>query len=239
MKWLKSFSIALAVAGAAWGAAPASAHDGPFNWTGLYVGVQGGGGWSNVEYDLIQNQRSFDHNGSGGLIGAYVGYNQQIGSLVVLGIEAEGSFANIGRDGIDCTIAQAALCSSNVNSLGSIRGRLGVLPADRLMIYGTAGWGFAGAEVDRVFQPAGIPFTSGVDETRSGWTVGFGAELALSNNWIARLQFDHYDFGHETYAVPALSNVSDTTVDLDVNTLRVGLSYKFGGRYERYEDSLK
>lgn len=235
MRGIGKLCAGIAVAAVAWSASPADAQDRPFNWTGFYVGVQGGVGWSDVQYDLIQNERTFDHSGNGGLIGGYVGYNYQVGSLLVLGIEAEGSFADIGRGSADCTIAQTATCSSNVNSLGSVRGRIGFLPADRLMIYGTAGWAFAGAEVDRVFEPNGAPFTSGVDETRSGWTVGFGAEVALTSNWIARLQFDHYDFDSETYAVPALSNVSDTKVDLDLNTVRIGLSYKFGGRQEYYE----
>ena len=75
----------------------------------------------------------------------------------------------------------------------------------------------------------GGPFTSGVSDSRDGWVAAVGIEWAFAGNWIGRVQYDHYDFGTKTYLVPALSNVSDTRVSLTVDTVRVGLSYKFGG----------
>jgi outer membrane immunogenic protein len=206
----------------------------PFSWTGLYLGGQVGFGWDETDYRLIQNAASFNFTGSGGFAGSYLGYNQQFGAIVA-GVELEGSWASIVRgNDVLCTVAQAASCSSNVHAFGSARGRLG-FAADKFLIYVTGGWAVADASFDRVFLPGGGgPFTSGVShDTRTGWVLGGGIEASLGGNWVGRAQYDHYDFGRETYLVPALSNVSDTRVRLDIDTFRLGLAYKFGDR--RYE----
>ncbi len=41
----------------------------------------------------------------------------------------------------------------------------------------------------------------------------------LTNNWIGRLQYDHYEFSSNTYLVPAMSNVSDTNVETKLDTV--------------------
>jgi outer membrane immunogenic protein len=199
-----------------------------YDWTGFYIGVDGGGGQSPDNYYLIQNAVGFRFTGSGGLAGGYAGYNWQFSKLV-LGAEVEGAWANIGYNNATCTIAQAALCSSNISALGSVKGRVG-LALDRVLLYVSGGWAVDRFTTSRIFQPAGGgPFTSGVTDTPNGWVVSAGIEGAFANNWIARLQYDHYDFGSKTYLMPALSNVSDTTLRTTVDTVRVGIAYKFGG----------
>jgi outer membrane immunogenic protein len=231
----------LAAIGVASMAASASAADMPvkykapppvvaavYNWSGFYIGAQGGGGWSHDNWHLIQNAVDFSFDGSGGLAGGYAGYNWQMSNFV-LGVEVEGAWANIAYDNLSCTIAQAALCSSNINALGSVRGRAGVA-MDRVLLYVGAGWAVDRFSTSRIFQPAGGgPLTTGVSDNNNGWVVSVGIEGALAANWVARLQYDHYDFGSKTYLVPALSNVSDTTLQTRVDTVRVGIAYKFGG----------
>lgn len=201
-----------------------------YTWTGFYIGLQGGYGWSNDDWHLQQNAVDFSFDGTGGFVGGYAGYNWQINNFVI-GAEVEGSWADISKDGQDCTIFQTALCSTKVEGLGSVRGRLGFVfgPQNQLLAYAAGGWALASAKYNRVFQPNGVPFTSGVSDTINGWVVGGGLEWMFMGypNWIARIQYDHYDFSDNTYNVPALSNVSDTTVSTRVDTIRAGVAYKF------------
>src|ERR1035438_10220501 len=62
-----------------------------YNWTGFYVGINGGGGWGTSNWDGIPS--SF--NTSGGLVGATIGYNWQNGSPLVFGLEGDLDWANI------------------------------------------------------------------------------------------------------------------------------------------------
>jgi outer membrane immunogenic protein len=200
------------------------------SWSGFYLGGHGGVGFSHEDLHLNQNAIDFSYDGSGGFGGGFVGFNWQMGNIVI-GAEVEGSAADIGRSNVNCTIpgAQTARCSDKISAFGSVRGRLGMTFGQQggALLYVAGGWATARAEYDRVFLPGGVPFTSGVRDTIEGWVVAGGVEVMLTNNWIGRLQYDHYEFSSNTYLVPALSNVSDTNVKTKLDTVRVGLGYKF------------
>ena len=70
--------------------APASAAP-PYNWTGFYVGAEGGGGWGRVGLDTSVFD---DAKLSGALGGVQAGYNQQFGSWVV-GVVGDINASNI------------------------------------------------------------------------------------------------------------------------------------------------
>ena len=66
-----------------------------YNWTGFYVGVNGGGGWSTCTgMDPAAGPGINSLNGSGALAGGQVGGNYQIGN-VVLGLEGTYDWADI------------------------------------------------------------------------------------------------------------------------------------------------
>ena len=76
--------------------APVPVYRAFYTWTGFYLGINGGGGWGRSQWDGIN---PFDV--SGGFIGGTVGYNWQIGH-VVLG--AEGDIDWSGIDGTTTAI---------------------------------------------------------------------------------------------------------------------------------------
>ena len=68
----------------------------------------------------------------------------------------------------------------------------------------------------------------------TGWTIGGGAEWALSPNWTVRAEYLHLDFGKVTANAPIEVPVGDliknnmtTTVDLTAEVVRAALNYKF------------
>jgi opacity protein-like surface antigen len=65
------------------------------------------------------------------------------------------------------------------------------------------------------------------NDTRVGWTVGYGTEFDLGRNWSAKAEYDYLSFGRHT----ALA--SDGTTFLsnrnDVSQVKVGVNYRFSG----------
>jgi len=59
-----------------------------FSWTGFYIGVNGGWGFTDTHND------SFGNNINGGLVGGTVGYNYQMGQFVI-GYEGDVDWADI------------------------------------------------------------------------------------------------------------------------------------------------
>jgi outer membrane immunogenic protein len=86
--------------------------------------------------------------------------------------------------------------------LGTLRGRIGWTPIERVLLYGTGGLAFGqSTSAFSVFDPlAGPPainlFTSG--NRHVGWTAGGGLEIALPgawSNWSLKAEYLYYDLG--------------------------------------------
>ena len=119
--------VALASANAADMYAGGGYKDGPayvgVNWSGLYVGANGGYGWS-------ANTDPLDPTGAFG--GGQIGYNFQRGNIV-FGIEADIQGSGVSDSGYGL--------KSSLDYFGSVRGRLGYA-FDRALVYGTGGFGY-------------------------------------------------------------------------------------------------
>ena len=134
-----------------------------FTWTGFYVGVNAGYGWSDDDFDAVDFA---DEDDDGGFVGgAQVGYNYQIGSFVV-GLEGDIQYIDFGstrfRDA-DLVLREAGID----DWFGTARARAGVAFGQAL-IYGTGGFAFA--------------------DDANGWTVGGGVEYAFTNNLSAKIE---------------------------------------------------
>ena len=183
---------------------------GPVNWNGLYGGVHGGwaGGQSSTAGAFGQ---SIDTSGSlGGLHG---GYNYQSGSLVT-GLEADASWT--GVDGSE-PISSGRNLSISTDWLSSLRMRLGYATGNWLL-YGTAGVALAGVDT-ALTGPNGGSLDS---DTLTGYAVGLGAELALTQSISARVEALHYGMSHETMQTWR----GTVDMDLDLTTVHGGLSIK-------------
>lgn len=186
-----------------------------FSWTGGYLGIQGGGLWSNSSVNG-PDTGIFDDTFNGGLLGAYAGYNWQFGAWV-LGVE--GDINGVWNDET-VTINTARFGNRDVDIgssyLASIRARAGYA-FDRTLIFATGGVAFTqfSAEAGAWDEDA-----LDTDKSLTGWTIGLGAEYAFTNNWIGRLEYRFYDFSESVF-----DDFGD--VGLDTNTLTVGVAYKF------------
>jgi outer membrane immunogenic protein len=181
-----------------------------YNWSGFYLGVNGGGEWGSSHWD---SAGAF--NTSGGMVGGTAGYNWQTGPLV-LGVEGDVDWQNL--KGSTTNLCPAG-CSTNTDWLSTVRGRLGYA-FDRVMPYVTGGLAMGNIK-------ATTPGFVGGSETDAGWTVGGGVEFALTNNWTAKAEYLHVGLGNFNCGfncgATATNNVSSRE-----DIVRAGLNYKFG-----------
>ncbi len=190
-----------------------------YNWSGIYVGINGGYGfgssdWTNTGTALD----SGNFNLSGGVAGGTLGFNYQINQFVV---GAEGDFDWAGITGSTSKgICSAFACTTKNTWLGTVRGRAG-FAADRVLFYGTAGGAFG------EIQQSGAGLT-GDNFNRFGWTAGAGLEGALTDNLTARIEYLYVDLGSGSCSLVCFPGAS-TNVSFKTSLVRAGLDFKFGG----------
>jgi outer membrane immunogenic protein len=185
----------------------------PYNWTGFYVGINGGFDWGHSKWDGLPET----FNVNGGMVGGQLGYNWQFGQFVY-GIEGDGDWTGLRGNAANFGNCPFTFCKTKSDFLATARGRLG-FAADRWLPYVTGGLAVGNIR-------ASVPDFAGIDKTNAGWTVGGGLEVALSGNWTAKAEYLHVDLGNADCSVqcglPAGNNVNLTT-----NVVRGGINYRF------------
>jgi len=188
----------------------APAYVNAYNWTGFYLGINGGGAFGDSDW----NGFGASNSPSGGMVGGTAGYNWQgVGSPWVLGLEGDIDWTDL-NDSVACG---GLICQTKNSWLGTVRGRIGYA-WDRFMPYFTGGAAFGDIKANRV------PF-AGNSDTNVGWTVGAGIEGAIVGNWTAKLEYLYVDLGDTTCAAVACG--AATNVDLRANVVRAGVNFRF------------
>jgi len=192
--------------------APRPYYNPIFNWTGFYLGINGGGAWGRSQWDGIDK-----FNISGGLIGGTIGYNWQLGGQWVLGVEGDIDWTGI-RGSTNNNFLCPLGCETRNHWLATARGRAGYA-WDRFLPYVTAGLALGDVAAARPGFPAGT-------NTTAGWTVGAGVEFAVVPNVSVKAE----------YLFVALSDfncgfncglVANGNVTFYANVARLGLNVHF------------
>jgi outer membrane immunogenic protein len=181
-----------------------------YNWTGFYIGVNGGGGFGNSNWDSTGGR-----DVSGWLAGATAGYNYQWGQAV-LGVEGDIDWTNINGSTTDSCPGG---CETSNTWLSTVRGRLGYA-ADRFMPYITGGAAFGNIRA----QAPGMALTS---TENAGWTVGAGIETALAPHWTAKVEYLYVDLGSFNCGLNCGNGLVTDNVSLHTNILRAGVNFRF------------
>ena len=112
-----------------------------FSWTGFYIGAHIGGGFAKSDWaDTVPGFVGLDDANpkpSGFLGGGQIGYNYQINNIV-LGIEGEGTWANLNNSVSSCFQDVTQSCSTKATGFATVTGRLG-LTWDRALFYAKGG----------------------------------------------------------------------------------------------------
>jgi outer membrane immunogenic protein len=186
-----------------------------YNWSGLYVGINGGGGFGHSDWDLPAGTSGF--NTSGGLVGGTLGYNYQSGPWV-FGLEGDVDYSTIKGNTTSATgICTGISCETRNDWLGTARGRIGYA-FNRVLPYVTAGAAFG----DVKMTPNG--FGSETD-TQVGWTAGGGVEVGISGPWTAKIEYLYVDLGKANCSAATCGTSTD--VSFNSNVVRAGINYRF------------
>jgi outer membrane immunogenic protein len=243
---MKKFLLA-SIAAAAISSASAFAADyptkaqqyAPFNWSGFYVGVNGGYAWdpkSTMNYSAPATgfagfSPGFETRGAFG--GGQIGFNWQVAHSV-FGIEADIQGGNL-RDAFNVTTtsnggALGVIANQKIDYFGTVRARLG-MAYDRSMLYATAGVAYGGVKDSILLANNGQTDLLAKNFTGVGYVVGGGWEYYFAPAWSFKAEYQFIDLGHQT-----ISGVSTNAVFITTNnetkfqTARIGLNYKFGSQ---------
>lgn len=201
-----------------------------FSWTGFYVGGTVGGGLMESEFTDDLEYQAYGHMGLsdwGVALGATAGYNYQFGAGV-LGVEADWSWTNFKND--KDTDFNPTRHKHEWNWFATFRARAG-LAVDRALIYATGGLALVDVEYEAFefddYDSCGDdPYGACVDKTQLGFTVGAGAEYAVSHNVSAKLEYLYI-------GLPSKNTTADADDDVtfsyksNAHIVRVGVNWLF------------
>jgi outer membrane immunogenic protein len=194
----------------------------PFSWTGFYLGLNGGYGWGSLGR---VGDTTFGKP-SGFVFGGTAGYNHQLNSQFVIGVEGDINWTNIdstARTLVDVSGApfSTVVSTANVNWMGTLRARAG-FSVDRALLFVTGG--YAGASLDLKATDVTLAVTGKDSSWRNGWAVGGGMEYAFSRNISAKTEYLYTQFGKKDVFVgtPYVSRS-----ELSASLVRAGVNYRF------------
>jgi outer membrane immunogenic protein len=200
-----------------------------FTWTGFYVGVNAGYGFSDNDRNSTYVGTIYDRDdGRDGFVGGgQIGYNYQIGSWVV-GVEADLQYADLGGNGRDYVRGTAGYFGSQgIDWFGTVRGRLG-FAMDRVLVYGTGGFAYGGADNNSGYYDGVTAYYSSRDNTRTGWVAGGGVEYAFTPNITGRIEGLYVNLERDRDVYPASLGLTTRRNNEDsFAVIRAGLNYKF------------
>jgi outer membrane immunogenic protein len=187
-----------------------------YDWSGFYLGIQSGWGWSDQD---VEDSTGLDGTLglNGGFFGPVFGIQKQWNSFVV-GAEVEANWSDI--DGQDSLPGGPGRTFGNIEIFGSAGAKVGYI-WNRLLVFATAG--LSGAETASEERVG--PAKSDDHAASFGWMAGAGIDYAVTDNLVLGILYRHYDFGDFNYQMGFLPDRSGT-VDLDTITGHVIV--KFG-----------
>ncbi len=200
-----------------------------FTWTGCYVGTHVGGGWADetITAPAIVPGVSVTGHTAGVLGGGQVGCNLQFAPNWVIGIEGEGSAADIKGDTNQTILGITGTASAKTDWIASATARLGYT-WDRWLIYGKGG--AAWAHNKYTLSIPVFPEHETASDTRTGWTAGGGVEWAFWSNWSMKAEYNYYDFG--TSSVTLVGTFAGVPIEVPGIEIRQRISVgKFGVNY--------
>jgi outer membrane immunogenic protein len=215
-----------------------------YDWSGFYVGLNGGGGWSHKCWDRdtalggIFLAAEGCHDATGGVFGGQIGYRWQAGGWV-FGVEAQGDWADLKGSNTslivntnpNLLVLPATADRSRIDGFGLFTGQVGYA-WNNVLWYVKGGAAVVADRYTGFFPVSGLTFDS-VNETRWGGTVGTGLEFSFAPNWSVAFEYDHLFMGTRTLdfnsiITPGLFSREDRIhQDVDLATVRV--NYRWGG----------
>jgi outer membrane immunogenic protein len=175
-----------------------------YDWTGVYVGANGGYGSGSIT-DSVNGTQAF----SGAIAGGQIGANLQYGHAL-FGVEVDGDWSNQQGSGTSLSASMPWLATARI--------RVGYA-YDNISYYATGGAGYAQFKSSAVNGAVS-------SSTRTAWVAGGGQESAINRNLLLRFEVLYLKLLGNPATTAGVTALSSSQSVYDI-IFRAGLSYKF------------
>ena len=203
-----------------------------YDWTGFYIGANGGWGQSHNCVDFVTlagTVASGCRDRSGGVVGGQVGYRWQSNQFV-FGLEAQGDWADLSNTRV--SLLNPTLSTRvKTDGIGLFTGQIG-WAWNAALLYVKGGAAVTSNRFDIFDTPTGLGLVS-ASATRWGGTLGVGFEYGFAPNWSFGAEYDHLWMGTAnnsfTAVDPRLVGILNNRITQDVDMFTLRVNYRFGG----------
>ena len=203
-----------------------------YDWSGFYIGANGGWGQSHSCLDFVTavgTVASGCGDRSGGVAGGQIGYRWQTNQFV-FGLEAQGDWANLRNTRVSL-LNPTLSTTAKTDGIGLFTGQIG-WAWNASLLYVKGGAAVTSNHLDVFDNITGLGLFS-ASNTRWGGTVGVGYEYGFAPNWSVGVEYDHLWMGNAnnsfSVADPRLAAVLNDRISQDVDMVTVRVNYRFGG----------
>lgn len=204
-----------------------------YDWSGFYVGLNGGWGSSRkCRTETIFGAEGC-HDATGGTVGGQIGYRWRASSWV-FGVEAQGNWADFHGSNISL-VNPAFVNDTRVGAFGLFTGQIGVA-FNNALLYVKGGAAVTDDRYRNFVTGTGIQAANTVNDTRWGGVIGVGLEYGFAPNWSAAIEYDHmfmqdktYTFTNNGVAGAAGTLFGTDRIRQDVDLVTVRINYRWGG----------
>jgi outer membrane immunogenic protein len=213
------------------------------NWSGLYLGGNGGFAWSRLRYSVgipdgnciaiggSSECEDFQFTPTSFIGGGQLGWQSQVDSWV-FGIEGTWSGLDLQQTR-PSVVDPGGLRSIKVSQIAAVDARFGFAGWGPVLLYAKAGYAAGRVNVHLVEGPSGaVPNVTG-DATgwKGGWTLGAGVEYMFWPNLVFGAEFDFYNFAFDNkMPLPFSDGTPSFQIwgsNADVYSITARLSYLF------------
>jgi outer membrane immunogenic protein len=213
-------------------AAPPPVYVAPiYNWTGFYIGANGGWGESHSCVDFFNGagvdlaQGCADR--SGGVFGGQLGYRWQANQWV-FGLEAQGDWADLSNQRVSL-INPALSTRTKTSGIGLFTGQIGYA-WNASLFYFKGGAAVTDNRFSILDTASGFELAA-LSATRWGGAVGVGWEYGFAPNWSFGIEYDHLFMGDSnnsfTATDPRLVGLLNDRIRQDVDMITFRVNYRF------------
>jgi len=242
----------LPAAASADGYARGPAYSPTFSWTGIYIGSNVGGAWSDTQY--LSNHVNFvgtcvgssfvtpcdpvNHSVSRVTGGGQVGARLQTG-FWVLGVEASLNVLRLKDTTPSFNTGSTLNYTSDLKSAYTATGQIGYA-MDRTLWYVKGGYAGGRMDLDSAAVVSAVAFFGPAKTSLNGWTIGTGVEHTLDKNFSIGLEYDYTRLEGDastcttgsasvfSCGAPGALPLKYADITSDIHQVLLRLNYKFG-----------
>lgn len=204
-----------------------------YDWSGFYIGANGGYGTQRRNWDFYDAAGVFvanegGHDADGGTAGGQIGYRWQSGQFVY-GLEAQGNWADF-RGSNASTVFANITNRSRMDAFGLFTGQIGYA-WNNALLYAKGGAAVTSNRYDSINTATGALLGSARENSRWGATVGAGLEYGFTPNWSVGVEYNHIFVGSSdvTFTTPGGAFYANERIRGDADIVTARINYRWGG----------